>query len=284
MDFSARQRLARLRAGLSLELSPRDPCAGERLRELFAPGMTVFVNSPASVTHHDIVAACVRLRRAGFIPVPHVAARRLSSFTQASDFLRRAHIEAAVASVLVTAGDLDRPMGPFRDSLDLLASGVVERHGIGHVLFAGYPEGHPRIGSDALASALRQKLALARARGLDATLVTQFGFEPAPIRQWLLSLPARGVFCPVRIGVAGPASVATLARFAVRCGGGTALRALGRRHAAFARALSEATPNALIAALCAEPLSGAPIAGLHVFALGGANRTAAWSAGWRAAA
>jgi methylenetetrahydrofolate reductase (NADPH) len=281
MDGQVHRRLARLIAGASLELSPRDPFAGERLRELFAPGTTVFVNHPASVTHHDIVAACTRLRRAGFVPVPHLAARRLSSFTQASDFLRRARAEAAVAGVLVVAGDLDRLAGPFRDSLDLLASGVVERNGIGHLLFAGYPEGHPRIGAEALDRALAQKLALARARGLDATLVTQFGFEPAPIRRWLAGLPERGICCPVRIGVAGPASVATLAKFAVRCGIGASLHALARRHAALARVLTEATPDALLAALFAEPLAGAPVAGLHVFAFGGVRRTAAWIAAWR---
>ena len=56
----------------------------------------MFVNHPASVTHHDIVAACVKLRRAGFTPVPHIAARRLASFTQARDFLQRAADEAEV--------------------------------------------------------------------------------------------------------------------------------------------------------------------------------------------
>ena len=280
-----RQRLARLVADASLEVSPRDPFAGERLRELFAPGMTVFVDYPASVTHHDIVAACRGLRRAGFIPVPHLAARHLSSFTQASDFLRRVREEAAVASVLIVAGDADRPAGPFRDSLDLLASGVVERHGIGHVLCAGYPEGHPRIGSGALDSALAQKRALARERGLDLTLVTQFGFEPAPIRRWLADLPRRGVFCPVRIGVAGPTSIAMLAKFAVRStpegGVGASLRALARGHVAFARILTEATPDALLAALFAEPIAGAPIAGLHIFTFGDVRHTAAWIAAWR---
>lgn len=278
-----RWRLAGLLSGASIEVSPHDPFAGERLRELFAPGMTVFVNHPASVTYHDIVAACARLARTGFVPVPHLAARRLASFTQASDFLRRARAEAAVGSVLVIAGDLDRPAGPFRDSLDLLASGVVERHGIGHILAAGYPEGHPRIGAAALGDAVAKKLALARERGFDLTLITQFGFEPAPIRRWLADLPARGLACPVRIGVAGPASVATLAKFAVRCGVGASLRALARRQTAFARVLAEANPDALLAVLFAEPLPGAPVAGLHIFTFGGVRQTAAWLADRRRA-
>src|SRR5579875_1061292 len=197
---------------------------------------------------------------------------------------RRLREEAAVASILVTAGDADRPAGPFCDSLDLLASGLVERHGIGHVLFAAYPEGHPGIGAGVLERALRHKLALARAHGLDATLLTQFGFEPAPIRQWLAGLPARGVLCPVRIGVAGPASVARIAQFAVHCGLVAMLPALACRHAALPRILTEVAPDALLRALFAEPLAGAPVAGLHIFTFGGVRRTAEWLGAWRAAA
>jgi methylenetetrahydrofolate reductase (NADPH) len=270
----ARRRAAELIAGCSLELSPRDEYAGERLRELLDPGRTVFVNHPASVTHHDIVAACARLRRAGFVPVLHIAARRLVSFTQASDFLHRAAEEAAVDSALVIAGDPDQPVGPFRDSLDLLASGVIARHGIRHALFAGYPEGHPRIAARALEAALAEKTALAREQGLEASLVTQFGFEAAPILDWLVQLRTSGVRCPVRIGVAGPASIATLAKFAIRCGIGTSLRALARGHTAFARILTETGPDALIEALAAA--TGDVISGIHVFTFGGVRRTAEW--------
>jgi methylenetetrahydrofolate reductase (NADPH) len=263
---------ATLIARASIELSPRDEFAGERLRSLLDPGKAVFVNHPPSVTHHDIVAACIRLRRAGFEPVPHVAARRLASFTQASDFLQRAAGEAAVERILLIGGD-DSPVGPFRASLDLLATGVVERHGIRHVAFAGYPEGHPAIDAATLDTALQAKVALARQAGLDVSLVTQFGFEAAPILRWIATQRALGIGCPVHVGVAGPASVAALAKFAIRCGIGASLRALARGHTAFARILVEAKPDGLIAELVD---GGAPVAGLHVFTFGGVRRTAEW--------
>jgi methylenetetrahydrofolate reductase (NADPH) len=270
------RRVAELLAAASIEISPRDALAGELLRDLFVPGTTVFVNHPASVTHHDIVAACAKLRRAGFTPVPHIAARRLASFTQASDFLRRAAGEAEVTGALLIGGDPDRPAGSFADSLALLASGVVERHGLRWVAFAGYPEGHPNIGSPALQGALRGKIALARRNGLAVSLVTQFGFEAAPIQRWIAALRAAGIDCPVRVGIAGPASVTTLAKFAVRCGIGASLRALARGHTAFARILVEARPDALIDTLGAGEDEGPPIDGLHVFTFGGVRRTAEW--------
>ena len=73
----------------------------DRLPGLFDPGRRVFVNHPATVTHHDIVSACRKLQRAGFIPVAHVAARRLASFTQARDYIERAAGEASILSAKV---------------------------------------------------------------------------------------------------------------------------------------------------------------------------------------
>src|SRR5439155_5494703 len=271
-----RRRATELVGACSIEVSPRDDLAGERLCEVLPPGRTVFVNHPASVTHHDIVAACARLRRGGFEPVPHIAVRRLASFTQASDFLQRAVGKAQVKAALIIGGDPDHPVGPFPDSFDLLASGLVERHGLREVAFAGYPEGHPRIASRTLDEALRAKVTLARRRGLEVSLVTQFGFEAAPILRWVASLRARDIACPVRVGLAGPATVATLAKFAVRCGIGASLRALARGHTAFARILAEAGPDTLIDALVAGEDPDWPIDGLHVFTFGGIRRTAEW--------
>ncbi len=276
-----RHRAAELIAAASIEISPRDELAGEMLRGLFVPGTTVFINHPASVTHHDIVAACAKLRRAGFTPVPHIAARRLASFTQANDFLRRAAGEAEVTTALLIAGDPDLPAGPFPDSVALLASGVVERHGLRRVAFAGYPEGHPNIGAAALEGALRGKIAMARRNGLAVSLVTQFGFDAAPIERWIEALRADGIDCPVRVGIAGPASVMTLAKFAVRCGVGASLRALARGHTAFARILVEARPDALVDMLVAGEDAAAPIDAVHVFTFGGVRRTAKWMQAFR---
>ena len=275
-DAARRHREAELAAASSIEISPRDDFAGERLLELLDPGRTVFVNHPASVTHHDIVAACARLRRAGFNPVPHIAVRRLASFTQANDFLQRAAAEADVRRALIIGGDPDHPVGPFPDAYDLLASGLVGHHGLREVAFAGYPEGHPRIASRSLNEALHAKLTLARRQDLEVSVVTQFGFEASSIHRWIAALRDRDIVCPVRVGIAGPATVATLAKFAVRCGIGASLRRLARGHTAFARILAEAGPDPLIGGLVAEEDPRWPIGGLHIFSFGGVRRTAEW--------
>jgi methylenetetrahydrofolate reductase (NADPH) len=112
------------------------------------------------------------------------------------------------------------------------------------------------------------------------SLVTQFGFDAAPILRWIAALRAQDIVCPILVGVAGPATVATLAKFAVRCGIGASLRALARGHTAFARILAEAGPDALIGALVAEEDPRRPIGGLHVLTFGGVRRTAEWVSGY----
>jgi methylenetetrahydrofolate reductase (NADPH) len=71
-----------------------------------------------------------------------------------------------------------------------------------------------------------------------------------------------------------------LAKFGVRCGIGSSLRALARGHSAFARIVTEAAPDALIDALVSgEPEDNAAIDRIHVFTFGGVRRTAAWVRG-----
>ncbi len=157
--------------------------------------------------------------------------------------LRRAAAEAAVERVLIVAGDPDRPVGPFRDSLDLLASGAWSATASREVSFAVYPERHPRIGDPALDAALDAKLELARRRGLKPSLVTQFGFAAAPIAARIAALRARGIACPIAVGIAGPGNVATLAKFAIRCGVGASLQALARGETALARVRTRHHPR-----------------------------------------
>jgi methylenetetrahydrofolate reductase (NADH) len=272
-----RQAIIDLADGASFELSARDPLVGEPLRDVAPPGSTVYIAFAPTDTHHGILAAATRLKRAGFAPVPHIAARTLASFTQLNDYLARMAGDAAIDHALVIAGDVERPIGPFATSRDLLDTGLFEKHGIRRIDIAGYPEGHPRVSRANLAEALTTKCRAIRERGLEPSILTQFGFAAAPIIAWLKSLRLADVDVPVRLGLAGPASVATLAKFAVRCGIGNSLRSLTSGHASFARLLVEADPAALVTSLAGAARDRTlGIAGLHFFTFGGVRRTTAW--------
>lgn len=265
--------------GYSLEVSSRDAKALDAAGETLPTSTEVYINWVPGDTHHRTIAAAAKLRAGGLVPVPHVGARYLASYTQLADFLARLAGEAGVSRCLTIGGDVDRPVGPYESSLQMLETGLFAKYGIKRIGIAGYPEGHPRIGPAALAAALDGKLARARDQGLEVQIVTQFCFEAAPILGWLRALRARGIAAPVRVGLAGPASITTLMKYALRCGVGNSVRALTLRGPAIARILSESTPDALIQELAAANADDATlgIAGLHLFSFGGLKRTAAWA-------
>jgi methylenetetrahydrofolate reductase (NADPH) len=268
-----RDAIKALVSGASLEMSPRERDTIAEAAEYLTPGTEVFVSAPPAVSHHDIVSAAAALRRRGFEPVPHVAARSLVGFTQLNDLLARVAGEAGVRQALVIGGDLDPPSGPFHAGFDLLSLGLFEKYGFCRIGLAGYPEGHPRIAQPALDLALTAKLALLRQAGIEAHVVTQFVFDAAPVLDWLQALRSQEILLPVRIGLAGPAGIATLARYAVRCGIGHSINALVQHGTSIARLVTEAGPEPMLRELAA---AGVWTSGIHLFSFGGLPRTARW--------
>jgi methylenetetrahydrofolate reductase (NADPH) len=218
------------------------------------------------------VALATRIARAGFRPVPHVAARRIASREALDDFLARVAGEAGADGALVIGGDSDRTGGAFDSSLDLLETDLFQRHGIVRIGIAGYPEGHPRIAPAALEAALAAKIAVARRAGLELSVVTQFCFDAEPILSWATKVGTHGL--PVRVGLAGPASLPKLLRFAAMCGVGNSLRALQAHPGAITRLMVEAGPEEAVRGLARR--AAPPIAGAHFFCFGGLVRTARW--------
>jgi methylenetetrahydrofolate reductase (NADPH) len=266
------QRIAALLSGASLELSSRDPAEIDACIGILEPGTAIYISSPPGQTFRDTLALALRIRRAGFRPVPHLAARRIASRAALEDFMARAVGEAAVDSALLIAGDLAQASGPFESSLSLLETGLFERQGIVNIGVAGYPEGHPVISGAALDAALAAKVALAVRAALNLQVVTQFCFEAQPVVDWALRQQKHGI--ALHVGIAGPASLARLLRFAARCGVGNSVRALRARPSAIGRLLSEAGPELMLRALASQ--APPPLAGIHFFCFGGLLRSARW--------
>ena len=277
----ADRELARLLRGYSIEVTTHNRSAVEQCRMHVAPGTEVYIAFVPGEAHHAVVATAAGLNAAGFVPVPHVTARGVASFTLLGDFLGRLAGEAGVTRALVIAGDLERPAGPYSSSLELLQTGLFQRHGIRRIGLACYPEAHPRIDAEALERALLAKLELVRGAGLEAWLVTQFCFEAAPILQRVRRLRAMGIAAPVRVGLAGPANRRTLWKYALHCGIGNSIRALGTRVDAVANLLARRTPEPILRELAAAQRQdpGLGIEGIHIFTFGGVASSADWANG-----
>src|SRR5262249_28544509 len=116
-----------------------------------------------------------------------------------------------------------------------------------------------------------------RETGIRVDVVTQFCFEAAPILKFLSDLDARGIDLPVTIGLAGPATPATLTKFALRCGIGNSMRALRGQIGRFGRLLVDTGPDEVMQALEAAPRGAtASIAGFHIFPFGGLRKARNW--------
>jgi len=266
---------------VSIEITARDHDKIGLLRGRI-PGQTQVSITflPGEDFESRVLAAC-RVREAGFVPVPHISARRLGSANELDSFLAALTAKASVDRVLVVAGDIAEPAGPFSDALAVIRSGALARHGISEVGIAGYPEGHPDIPRTTLDRALTDKLEALDAAGQRGWIATQFGFDADPMLRWLEDLRTRTAV-PVRVGVAGPASIKALLRFASRCGVGVSAKVMAKYGLSLTHLLGSAGPGPLIEDLRErlEPDVHGDVR-LHFYPFGGLEKTADWITNWR---
>lgn len=239
----------------------------------------MYLSAVPGRAHDELAVAAIAASHGGFEAVPHIAARSFPTREALDGLLARLTGEAAVRRVLVIGGDYDRPRGPYSAAIDVIESGILGQHGIVEVGVAGYPDGHPRISGYELTRTLGAKVEAAQSVGLRVSIVTQFGFDAAPIVDWLERLRNDGFDQPVLVGMAGPTSPSALLRYAQRCGVKASSQGLAR-HAGLAKHLfGGVAPDAIV-----RPLAVANAAGSlgrivpHLYSFGGLASSARWAA------
>jgi methylenetetrahydrofolate reductase (NADPH) len=272
------QRIADMVSLGSIEMAARDAASALDAAELLPAGMSVYVNFLPGQSLSASLEAAIRLRWAGFNPVPHIAARQIESLQSLRWFVQHAVRDAGVRRVMLIGGDAAAPLGPYSDSVALMRTGVLADAGLSEVGIAGYPEGHTRIDAHALEAALGAKLALADAQGLRAHVVTQFSFAPTRVLEYCAALAHRFPGVPVYAGVAGPTSPAALLKYAQRCGVSASLRALGDLGMGAIRLVTHTDPAEQVTALAGyfEHRANCNVAGVHLYSFGGFLRAARW--------
>jgi methylenetetrahydrofolate reductase (NADPH) len=264
---------------VSLETGFAEASEIEQLAAHLPRGTAVYIPHLPRYGLHRTYALSVALRRAGFEPVPHIAARRLVSSGELRTFVQRCVGEALVRRALILGGDQDPPAGPYADAEAILVDEALDDWSIDGVAFAAYPEPHPRLTRSQLTVALRNKVAWAARRRLDVHLITQFCFDPAAIARCADELSRLHPSAKLLIGIPGPVSWAGLMKFARLCGVATALNR-GARLGADAARLATTDPTELQASIATKIRSvGADtVVGTHVFAFGGLLPAARWMA------
>jgi methylenetetrahydrofolate reductase (NADPH) len=172
--------------------------AGElaTVRDLLPAGTRVAIPHLDGDDVPALVEAARTVRKWGFVPVPHLAARRLRSAAGL------AALGEVTDRLFVVGGDPELARGPFPDALALIRSGLLTEHGFAAVGLPGYPSGHPVIGDEDLWADLAAKSDALRVQGLTAGVTTQFATAGA-VREWLAEARRRGIDLPVRMSVPG---------------------------------------------------------------------------------
>ena len=265
--------------GFSLEATHPKAADADALKAESPAGTRVYLSALPNRSLDELADQVLLIRKAGLEPVPHVAVRNLQSRDEIVRLLTRVQREAQVTHLLVIGGDRSDAVGPFATSLDLIESGLLQRHGIRHVGLAGHPEGHPRVSGDVLDRALRAKIDAAEQSGLTADIVTQFSFDGDAIVAWVRRLRDYGIENPVRVGLAGPTNLTTLLRYAQRCGVKASASGLARHAGLMKHLFGVSAPDGLVRSLADASTHGTlgDIAA-HFFSFGGIGATARWTA------
>ena len=183
-------------ADFTAETTPFSAAKVDDFREILRPGTTVFITFLPGSDFEDTIAIAARLKKEGLNPVPHLAARSIPDAAFLDEGLRRLRGEADIDEVLTIAGAVDQPLGAFSDSMQVLETGLLDKHGIKRVGVAGHPEGSPDMPDEAIAAALTWKNDFAKRSGADVYIVTQFCFEAEPIIAWDKAIRAAGNALP----------------------------------------------------------------------------------------
>lgn len=266
----------------SIEVMPRTAAKIQDFRSLLPVGTRIYIAHISSTPIDEMVATARRLRQEGFAVMPHFPARSIADTAMLEDWIKRYRNEADVTEALLLGGGEPRPVGALDSSMQMMETGLFDRHGFKRLHIAGHPEGNRDIDRDGSTRLVDQALAWKQdfAARTDAAMaiVTQFAFDAKVVTDWAERIQGAGVTLPIHVGIAGPAKLKTLLQFALSCGVGPSLKVLQKRALDVTRLLAPYEPDEVVAGL-AEHKTRHPeslIAQLHLFPLGGIAAAAEW--------
>jgi methylenetetrahydrofolate reductase (NADPH) len=272
--------LAPFLQNFSIEVMPRTAEKVESFRDILPQHTRVYIAHIEGTPVEDMVATAARLKGEGFDVMPHFPARIIPDRTTLADWIARYKGEAGVHQALLLGGGVNTPAGDFNASMQLVETGLFD--GFTRLHVAGHPEGNRDIDKDGgdriVMEALKWKQAYSERTDAKMAIATQFCFEAEPVIAWVNKLAAEGIKIPVHIGIAGPAKLQTLIKFAIACGVGPSLRVLQKRAMDVTKLLLPYEPTDVVTALAAHKAANPDfgIESVHFFPLGGIKTNATW--------
>ena len=272
--------LAAFLDGFSIEVMPRTAEKIEDFRAILPAGTRVYIAHIEGTAIDDMVVTARRIAREGFPVMPHFPARGIRDAAELENWVDRYRGEAGVDQALLLGGGYDAPVGAFDSSMAMIETGIFDRHGFRRLHVAGHPEGNADIDPDGsernVMAALRWKQNFAERTDAEMAIVTQFCFEAEPVIAWANRLQAEGIRLPIHIGVAGPAKLQSMIKYAMACGVGPSMRVLQRRAADVTKLVMPFTPEEVLTELAQHKFAHPDfnVEKVHFFPLGGIRQTA----------
>lgn len=269
--------------GYSIEVMPRTAAKIEDFRDLLPAGTRVYIAHIEGTPIEEMVATAARIAREGYDVMPHFPARIIKDAATLENWIAMYQGEAGVKQALLLAGGVDKPQGDFHSSMQLLETGLFDKAGFTRLNVAGHPEGNrdidPKGGDAVVMEALRWKQDFSNRTDAEMALATQFAFEAGPVIDWANRLSAAGITLPIHIGIAGPAKLQTLIKFAIACGVGPSLKVLQKRARDVTKLLLPFEPTEILNQLAAHKAANPDfnIEKVHFFPLGGIKTNAQWA-------
>ncbi len=242
------------------------PAHADRIGSLSELIDEIYITMIPGTEPTEILGPLSVVKAAGFMPVPHIAARSFASEKELRFFCNGLR-DHAIEKVLLVAGGLGKPNGPFTDSLRILQSKTFQSVGLSTIALAGHPEGNPVDPSPD--ESLREKLSFLHQLNIKAELVTQWSFSPEKVNAYLKQLKAEGVDVPVRVGVPGPASLKTLLKYARICGVTATTEIIKKQGLSLGRLLLPNDPDKFVRPVDATQR-------FHLYPFGGIEKCADW--------
>ena len=161
-----RQAALELVSGYSLEMTGKDVPGLMEAKDTIPAGTKINVTFLGNEDLEMRVSAAKAVRDLGFVPVPHISARRLSVACAAGGVpLPPAGCRRDRAACSWSAATRPTPEGPYEDSYDVIRTGLLQDYGVKEVSIAGYPEGHPDISDRRAVAGAGRQVPVPRAAG-----------------------------------------------------------------------------------------------------------------------
>lgn len=200
---------------------------------------------------------------------PHISARLVKSQEDLKAILETVKA-IGIQELFIVGGDASSPVGPYKDSFDLVQA-IRDLDDQIRLGITAYPEGHPNIPKDILLADLKRKAPYAQ------FMASQLCFEADTLKNWLKQTRLAGITLPLQIGVAGVVDLAKLMSISTRIGVGDSIRYFTKHTGNVLKLMGGYKPGDLLDKLV--PIYADPyfnIEAFHIYTFNNLQKTEAW--------